>query len=144
MRIKFLIGLFITAGFFFPACVPQRTSLKPADTGVAAVYSSQLISDTLYFGMGTPQGPVTPDEWDVFLGSVVTPRFPEGLTVWDAKGQWKGKSGVIGKEKTKVLQLIHPDSPEADRAIQEIIDAYKKQFDQESVMKVRAPADVSF
>ena len=142
MRTKFLIGLFIAAGFMFPACAPQKASLKSTDTIIAS--NSRLVSDTLYFGMGTPKGRVTEDQWNAFLGSVVTPRFPEGLTVWDAKGQWKGKSGIIGKEKTKVLQLIHPDSPKADRAVQEIIDAYKNQFDQESVMKVRIPADVSF
>lgn len=94
--------------------------------------------------MSTAKGPVMAKQWDSFLALVVTSRFPDGLTVWDAQGQWRGKSGMVGKEKTKVLLLIHPDSPDSNRAIQEIIDAYKKKFRQESVMKVRSSADVSF
>jgi len=135
--------LWIVAGLLLEACGPFKTPVK-TDNATATVSSAQLVSDTLYFGMSGAKEPVTDDQWNRFLSEVVTPLFPDGLTVWDAKGQWRGKSGKIGKEKTKVLLLIHPDSSQADRAIQEIIDAYKKQFDQESVMKVRAPADVSF
>jgi hypothetical protein len=136
-----LFALFLISGcLMFPACAPQKALVKTP--GISA--ASPLVSDSLYFGTDSPKGPVTAQQWDSFLSSVVTPRFPDGLTVWDAKGQWRGKSGKIGKEKTKVLLLIHPDSPEADRSIQEIIDAYKKEFGQESVMKVRTPADVSF
>jgi hypothetical protein len=137
-----LLILLITGAFssLLLACAPQKALVKTSVTSSG----STLVSDTLYFGTDTRQGPVTPDKWSSFLSSVVTPRFPDGLTVWDAKGQWRGKSGKIGKEKTKVLLLIHPDSPEADQAIQEIIDAYKKEFEQESVMKVRTLADVSF
>jgi hypothetical protein len=140
MKHRIFLFLLLAGCFPFPACAPQKALVKTP----AVSPGSALISDTLYFGTDSPQGPVTPQQWDSFLSSVVTPRFPDGLTVWDAKGQWRGKSGKIGKEKTKVLLLIHPDSPQADRAIQEIIDTYKKEFDQESVMKVRTPADVSF
>jgi hypothetical protein len=140
MKPKLFTILLIAGGFLFPACAPQKALVKTP----AVSPGSTLVSDTLYFGADSPKGPVTAQEWDSFLSSVVTPRFPDGLTVWDARGQWRGKSGKIGKEKTKVLLLIHPDSPQADQAIQEIIDAYKKTFEQESVMKVRTPADVSF
>ncbi len=135
MKPNLLILLLFVSGFLLPACAPQKASMKRG---------SSLVSDTLYFGTSTSKGPVTQGQWNTFLSSVVTPRFPEGLTVWDAKGQWRGKSGAIGKEPTKVLLLIHPDSPQADRALQEIIDAYKKQFQQESVMRVKATVDVSF
>ena len=140
MKPKIFIAFFLISILFFPACAPQKALVKKP--GVAS--ASPMVSDTLYFGTSTDKGPVTSRQWDSFLNSVVTPRFPEGLTVWNGKGQWKGKSGIIGKEGTKVLLLIHPDSTQADQDIQEIISAYKKQFDQESVMKVRTPADVSF
>ncbi|PCO16625.1 hypothetical protein CQA18_26060, partial [Enterobacter hormaechei] len=29
-------------------------------------------------------------EWQTFVDSQVTPRFKDGLTVFDAKGQWLG------------------------------------------------------
>lgn len=140
MNPKSFLFFLLLGSLLFPACAPRKSWVKTS--GVPS--ASPMVSDTLYFGTSTPQGPVTPEQWNSFLSAVVTPRFPEGLTVWDAKGQWKGKSGVVGKEGAKVLLLVHPDNPEADQAIQEIIDTYKKQFGQESVMKVRTPADVSF
>jgi hypothetical protein len=103
-----------------------------------------LVEDTLYFGLSTSQGPVTPNQWNDFLSKEVTPRFPDGLTAWDAKGQWKDGQGNIGKEPTKVLLLIHPDSDAEDKAVQAIIDIYKKEFNQESVMRVRSQPQVSF
>lgn len=103
-----------------------------------------LVEDTLYFGLSTPQGPVTPSQWNAFLSQEVTPRFPDGLTAWDAKGQWKDSKGSIGKEPTKVLMLIHPDSDAEDKAIQAIIDIYKRVFHQESVMRVKSRPQVSF
>ena len=114
------------------ACAP-RQQVGPA-----------LVEDDLYFGLSTSQGPVTPAQWEGFLNQEVTPRFPDGLTVIDAKGQWKNAQGTIGKEPTKVLILIHPDNAGEDKAIQALIDIYKKEFHQESVMKVRSRPEVSF
>lgn len=117
---------------FVSACAP-RAQIQPA-----------LVEDSLYFGLSTSQGPVTPAQWEGFLNKEVTPRFPDGLTVLDAKGQWKNAKGTIGKEPTKVLILIHPDSAAEDQAVQALIDIYKKEFHQESVMRVRGRPEVSF
>jgi hypothetical protein len=46
----------------------------------------RAVQDSLYFGTAKPTGAVTADEWVGFLDAVVTPRFPEGLTVSDASG----------------------------------------------------------
>ncbi len=116
------------------ACAPKsQVQSQPA-----------LVEDDLYFGLSTSNGPVTRAQWEGFLNEQVTPRFPDGLTVLDAKGQWKNAQGNIGKEPTKVLILIHPDNPGADKAVQTLIDIYKKEFHQESVMKVRSRPQVSF
>ncbi len=130
-RILLLTGVLLILS---SACAPRATiQSQPA-----------LVEDTLYFGLDKPQGSVSDAEWNQFLSEEVTPRFPDGLTVWDAKGQWKEPNGKISKEPTKVLLLVHPDSLAEDKAIQTIIELYKKNFDQESVMKVRTAADVSF
>ena len=44
--------------------------------------------------------------WDAFLADTVTPRFPDGLTVLDARGQWRDSEGLIGKEALQAAR--HP------------------------------------
>lgn len=95
--------------------------------------ASQLRT-TLYFGGARPKGSVSELEWQLFLRDEVTPRFPNGMTVWDAEGQWRGPGGEIRHERTKVLLLVHPDTEAARQAIRAVIDRYRKAFDQESVL----------
>jgi hypothetical protein len=53
--------------------------------------------------------------------------------VWDAEGQWQSQ-GAIGHERTKVLLLVHGDTPAARESVQAVIGRYRKAFDQESVL----------
>lgn len=102
------------------------------------------ILDSLYFGTGTPHGVVTPEEWAEFLSSTVTPRFPQGLTVARASGQWRGADGAIVREASHVLQLVHPNDTPSETAIREVVAMYKTQFHQEALLRVKAHACVSF
>ena len=44
----------------------------------------------LLLGRSTSDGgEVSEEEWLAFLADTVTPRFPDGLTVLDAAGQWR-------------------------------------------------------
>lgn len=70
--------------------------------------AASKLRTTLYFGGARPKGSVSELEWQLFLRDEVTPRFPNGMTVWDAEGQWRGPGGEIGHERTKVLLLVHP------------------------------------
>jgi hypothetical protein len=81
---------------------------------------------TLYFGGSRPKGSVSELEWQLFLRDEVTPRFPNGMTVWDAEGQWRAPGGEIGHERTKVLLLVHPDTEGARQAIRAVIERYPK------------------
>lgn len=103
-----------------------------------------LISDTLFFGMTTARGPVSEAEWNDFLRDIVTPRFPDGLTYWEANGQWRGADNRLVQERSMVLQIIHPDTFQAESAIQEIIHRYEAQFEQDSVMRLRDAVQVWF
>ena len=33
--------------------------------------------------------------WARFVAGAVTPRFPDGLTILDARGQWRGPGGIL-------------------------------------------------
>lgn len=102
------------------------------------------IHDLLYFGTTKPSGVVTTDEWADFLRTTVTPRFPQGLTVLPASGQWRTSGGVIITEGTHVLSLVHPSDAATEKAVSEIIAAYKSRFQQESVLRVKADVCASF
>jgi hypothetical protein len=101
------------------------------------------VEDTLYFGTQRPSGVVTSQEWSHFLGDVVTPRFPHGLTVSDASGQWLSGSGTAVRESTHVLQLVHPADAADDALVAGVVAEYKSRFAQESVLRVKVQACVS-
>jgi len=61
-------------------------------------------------------------------------RFPDGLTVWEARGQWRRPDGRIGRERAKILLLVHEDTPAVRAALGELVTRYKRAFEQESVL----------
>jgi hypothetical protein len=71
------------------------------------------------------------------VDEVVTPRFPAGLTIWDAAGQWRGASGKVGREKSKVLTLLHAGDSGSDRRVVEAVGEYERRFAQEAVLRER-------
>lgn len=91
------------------------------------------------------RGKANDARWKQFLAREVTPRFPDGLTVYDTYGQWRDrKRNVILREQGRVLRIIVPaDAPIADE-IAAVAGAYKKQFRQKSVGIVTRAACVSF
>ena len=87
---------------------------------------------------------VTESRWAAFLAREVTPRFPDGLTVFDTTGQWRdAKTKAVVREPSKIVRIITADA-EAQGKIDAIAEAYKKQFRQDSVGIVSRPSCVSF
>jgi hypothetical protein len=103
-----------------------------------------VVRESLGFGTAKPNGMVTPAEWDAFLKSTVTPRFPQGLVVLESAGQWRGADGTIVREPSHLLILDHADDAASENAVREIIAAYKTRFQQEAVFRARSRACVSF
>ncbi len=106
---------------------------------------SSFERDTLYFGRAIPTGgQVSEAEWLRFLDSTVTPAFPQGLTVIDAVGQWRGEAGAVVREPSKIVVLLHPRDDKADAAIAQVIVAYRQAFSQEAVLQERQAVCVRF
>jgi hypothetical protein len=83
--------------------------------------------------------------WLEFLRKEVTPRFPDGLTVYDTTGQWRDPATQrISREKSRVLRILVQASPLAQEKVAAIAEAYKKQFVQKSVGIVTRTACASF
>jgi hypothetical protein len=80
-----------------------------------------------------------------FLAAEVTPRFPDGFTVIDAKGQWRAPgSDRISKERTKLLMIAMPPGADNEARLDQIVAAYKTRYRQQSVGLIIRPACASF
>ena len=107
-------------------------------TPTCAAGDTALVRETLYFGRNRPGGGTVSDaEWQTFLSQVLTPRFPAGLTVMTATGQWKGRSGGVEQEQSNVVTVFHAGDDTSLRAIEEVALEYKQRFGQEAVLRER-------
>jgi hypothetical protein len=79
-----------------------------------------------------------------FLAEIVTPRFPDGLRVVDVAGQFRSGSGAIVREPSKLLVILVSDAAAVAKKVEQIIAAYKRRFDQESVLHAEHPVCVAF
>ena len=102
---------------------------------------------SLFFGRSRAGMEVVSDaDWTGFLAQVVTPRFPDGLTVLDAAGQWRDRTGRIDRERAKLLLLVLPGvkPAEAEAAIAPITADYVQRFGQEAVLTALRSACIRF
>jgi len=91
------------------------------------------------------RGKASDTRWRQFLAREVTPRFPDGLTVYEATGQWRDpQRQVVVRERSRVLRIIIAADEPANDKIAAVAEAYKNQFAQKSVGIVTRPACVSF
>jgi hypothetical protein len=100
----------------------------------------------LYFGLSAPGGMrISPMDWRDFLDSEISVRFPDGITVLSAQGMWQtgNPENPIDWEDTRLVIIVHPDDRRENQKISEIIELYKLQFQQQSVLRVSELASVS-
>src|SRR5262245_22897126 len=116
-----------------------RRNLFPAVLLVPAAYAgdrlprrptsaAELWARTeLFFGTNRPDDePVTDEKFNEFVNSVVTDRFPDGLTLLTAYGQFRNSAGDLVREKSFLLILLYPpEMQDASKRIQEIRNCYK-------------------
>lgn len=99
----------------------------------------------LYFGLSSPSGPISEKEFDAFLDTAVTPRFPDGYTVLHARGAWRDAGATsTSYEESRVLVLIHPATASDDAKIQAIRQEYKQRYNQQSVLRSDVAARADF
>jgi hypothetical protein len=134
-------SVFALAAVCVVALLAGCSSLSPVTCRAG---EQQAVSELLYFGTGIPSGgAVSAEDWSAFLDSSVTPRFPAGLTVWSAAGQWQSANGSITRERSYVLNLLYPPDADAGPKVEAIVSEYKTKFRQEAVLRVRGHACMS-
>jgi hypothetical protein len=131
----------------FAGCARPISTPVPSQAQTAPA-TPAWIETQLYFGLGPadhPEQGTSEAGWRKFLDTEVTPRFPSGLTVVDAYGQWQGSGEKdIERLRSRLLIIVHPDTSAESAKIDAIRAAWKKRTGDESVLRVSVPAQVSF
>jgi hypothetical protein len=134
-RISFARGLSLLA--LLSACHSARPAqVAPAPSCPAG--GQAWVREQLYFGRGLPDGgEISDSAWRQFLETEIMPRFQDGLTLVDATGQWRSREGATVRERTWVLVLYHPAVETAEQAVAAVVEAYRRAFAQEAVLRDR-------
>jgi len=131
-----------------PLLVLLALSLLPPASAPAApaAPAPRWVRTELYVGTSEGGRPdVSPEAWATFVTTEVAARFPDGLFVLDAYGQWKGtETGLIEHSESKVIILVYEDTPPHRAAVEAIRVAWKKTTGYVSVLKSTQPVEVSF
>jgi hypothetical protein len=110
------------------------------------IEGAERVTVQLFFGRSIPGGgTVAESEWQDFLATSVTPRFPDGLTVLDGHGQWfEQKSHQVITEVSTVVEIVTQPTEEAYKKFQAIRTEYMKRFHQAAVGLVVSNGCASF
>ena len=129
---------YLVSAVMFAACAESDATTCPDGT-------DRFLRYELFMGRSGQSVEVVDDTaWAAFLSDTVTPRFPDGLSVLDAQGQWRDSQGRVQTERSKLLVVLVPPGGDHIRLIDEVSDEYKRRFSQESVLRVVSDACVSF
>ena len=111
---------------------------------VCAVGERRAEVAELYFGrnVGDRLG-VSDDDFRRFLDEELTPRFPDGVSVIDAAGQWRGQAGLV-REPSKLVVIVLPGKPNDRARLTAAASAYKARFRQEAVLSIVRDGCVAF
>jgi hypothetical protein len=123
-----------------------QVSAAAAQSLSCTLPQTPMIEVELLFGrnIGGKLG-VSEAQWRAFLAREVSPRFPDGLTVFDTRGQWRDdKTKALVREPGKIVRIILGADAGAMEKVDAVAAAYIKQFGQDSVGIVTRPACVVF
>jgi hypothetical protein len=102
---------------------------------------TEMVQAQLLFGRSVAPEPA----WADFLATSVTPRFPDGLTALDGRGQWLSpRTGRISHEESSVLILLVAPAADLRARLDAVREEYKARFQQQSVGLVTSVACVGF
>jgi hypothetical protein len=107
--------------------------------------SEQSLRSELFLGLVRRDGAEVSDQaFADFVDQVVSPLLPGGFTLLATQGQYRDTHGALVREPGHLLLVLHQREPAIERAVEQVRNAYKKAFDQESVLRTDAPSCASF
>ena len=129
----------LASGGWTTALVQAETAVvQEEQDSVLAFVGERFVRTELFFGSLKPNRThVTDAEFKAFLQDVITPRFPEGLTLLTGLGQFLDASDQIIRERSPPFDppLSCDRAAGEEQEVEEIREAYKRCFQQESVLR---------
>jgi hypothetical protein len=104
----------------------------------------RLRTAQLFFGQSIGGKPGVSDaDFHKFVDDELTPRFPDGLSILNGGGPWRGSESQLIREASKVVVIVLPARGDATARIDAVRDAYKQRFQQDAVLQVTQASCVS-
>ena len=145
MRTFIALSCAAAMAVLFAGCTTTNTPGPTAEVTHCPVGQTRANAVELVFGRNDGDRlAVTEADWRRFIDEVVTPRYPDGLSIMDVQGQWRAPGGVLVREPSKIVYLVLDGGPDDPAKIANIRDSYKQRFHQKSVLLVSQKACVSF
>lgn len=94
----------------------------------AVTVQENVIWYRLHLGMGIGDFAVAPVRVFSFIDKEITPAFPSGLTITQARGQWSSPEHGLIREHTTVIDVQCTDTEENWQKIQAIAVKYVELF----------------
>jgi hypothetical protein len=134
------LGAIAIGSLLLAGCASVRPQPPACPVGQTFQRTAQL-----FFGRTGADAPrITDAAFRRYVDEELTPRFPDGLTVMDGGGKWRGDENRMIREASKVVLIVLPAKRDADRRVQAARAAYRSRFHQTSVMLVNPASCVSF
>lgn len=135
---RILGGALLVAGLALAGCATAPQATCPAG-------QERLRTAQLFFGRNVGDKPgVSEAAFRKFVDEELTPRFPDGLTILDGGGQWRGPENQLIREASKVVLIVLPKTKDAGQRVDTVRAAYKTRFQQDAVLLITQASCVSF
>ena len=105
----------------------------------------EMFRTELIFGLTRDNGePVTEVDWQKFVDDAISVWFPNGFTVVDGLGKWRGPDGKVVDERSKVVVIFHDGDVKMFKALDEVGLMYRQRFGKQAVIRATGQSWVTF
>lgn len=140
-RTVFILALAV----MLAAGAANNAAAQNAQPACGGAEQLRLVAELLFGRDISNRVGVSEAAWRDFVARQITPRFPDGLTVIPATGQWRDPaSRRIVREPSKLVIIVLPGNSDNQLRLAAVVAAYKRRFHQHSVGLIVQSACAAF